>query len=251
MHRCYVNPEGWQDDIIIPTPDEKHHLLDVVRAGAGDIVEVFDGRGRSAQVKLAKNYGEDVLCIIPGTAQIQKANTEIILIVALPKGKRMDLIVEKATELGVSEIRPVITERVISRPDDERLSERAERWRRIAVSAAKQCGIDKIPSVAPVRTYREALEEVMSIDLILIGALDAAPGTMHSAIEQFLNSERGNKISSSKIALLIGPEGDFTAEEMKMACDSGAWPVSFGELTLRVETAALYGLCALRYALSK
>jgi 16S rRNA (uracil1498-N3)-methyltransferase len=153
----------------------------------------------------------------------------------------MELVVEKTTELGVSVIRPVLTERVVTRPEGGRAAARVERWRRIAVSAAKQCGRDRVPSIAEIAPFSDALPEGGRCDLFLAGSLapDAVP------LSKALAPWRKRKPQS--VAILIGPEGDLSPDELHEAANEGAVPVSFGNTTLRVETAAIFAAAVLAY----
>jgi 16S rRNA (uracil1498-N3)-methyltransferase len=233
MHRCYLESARWKGGELRLSSDESHHLLKVLRAEQGDEVFVFDGAGHSARARLDK-LDPVTLSVLEETVAEDSRVGGITLIQALPKGKRMDLIVEKATELGVSTIVPVITERVVAIPK----ADRVERWRRIVVSAAKQCGASNMPSVLDIMDYGAAIDACGPFDLLLVGSL--APDT--KLLKDVL---RDSEYQS--VAVIIGPEGDLTQGELDDAIAKGAVPVSFGELVLRVETAALYVISAIRY----
>ncbi len=233
MHRCYLESAEWKGSDLQLSADEGRHLCKVLRAGVGDEVFVFDGAGRTAVTRI-NALNPVVLEIIKEELQECSGSGGITLIQSLPKGKRMDLIVEKATELGVSTIVPVVTERVIAIPK----ADRVERWRRIVVSAAKQCGSCRMPRVLDIMSYEKALEDCGPFDLLLVGSLNADAKLLREVL-------RDSKAES--IAVIIGPEGDLTADEIDLAVKSGALQVSFGELVLRVETAALYVISAIRY----
>lgn len=233
MHRCYLESAAWRGSEVQLSAAESHHLVKVLRAVAGDEVFVFDGAGRTARARL-KSLAPAVLEIIREDAVECDGACGVTLIQALPKGSRMDLIVEKATELGVSAIVPVITERVIVEPK----SERVERWRRIVVSASKQCGAAGMPMVMDITPYSEALARLEPFDLLLVGSLGADAILLRDVL-------RGS--DAKRIGVIIGPEGDLTSDEIDEAVRHGAVQVSFGDLVLRVETAALYVLSAVRY----
>ena len=233
MHRCYLESARWKGGELRLSSDESHHLLNVLRAQQGDEVFVFDGAGHTARARL-DNLDPVTLSVLEETAAEDAGVGGITLIQALPKGKRMDLIVEKATELGVSSIVPVITERVVAVPK----ADRVERWRRIVVSAAKQCGASSMPNVLDIMDYGTAIEECGPFDLLLVGSL--APDT--KLLKDVLRASE-----YQTVAVIIGPEGDLTQVELDDAIAKGAVPVSFGDLVLRVETAALYVMSAIRY----
>jgi 16S rRNA (uracil1498-N3)-methyltransferase len=247
MNRCHIDPSDWNESEMIPSADERHHLMDVLRCKAGEIVAVFDGKGREAKARIvASGSGKQAGIVLKVIAAGATTGPElsVTLIQSLPKGTRMDWIVEKAVELGVTEIVPVISERTIVRLDQRGRKARGERWQRLALSASRQCGTGWVPDVRAVCDYMEAVGNCAGAgyDLLLVGSLgvDARP------LRDVLRNAAGQK-KMSKVGLVIGPEGDLTNDELKAAIDNGATPVSFGQLVLRVETAALYGLSAIVY----
>jgi len=228
-----------------PDSVEERHMLEVLRLADGDEVEVFDGEGRAAVARLVLQAGRAGLHLeIVRPLPVQTEEVEKILVVALPKGKRMDLVVEKAAELGVSQIRPVITERVIARPEGERAAQRIERWRRIALSAAKQCGRETVLSVGEILPLPEVLTSIGRCDLFLVGSLAPDARPLREALAPWRKRKPGS------VAVLIGPEGDLSAGELQAAASAGAVAVSFGKTVLRVETAAIFAAAVLAYEFS-
>jgi 16S rRNA (uracil1498-N3)-methyltransferase len=151
----------------------------------------------------------------------------------------MDLIVQKAVELGVAAIQPLVTRNTIVQPGDGK----SEKWRRNALEACKQCGQDTLPRVEEPLTFERWISAASSaLDLKIIASL------AHGArpLREVLHAHLGTRA----VTLLIGPEGDFTAEETVAALDAGFLPVSLGEIVLRVETATLFCISALRYEFS-
>jgi len=240
MHRCYIDPADWNDSEMTLTAEERHHLSDVLRAEEGDTVAVFDGKGREATARIESHGSKTVLRVLKLESNPRPAFS-LTLIQALPKGKKMDLIVEKATELGVSAIHPVITERTIVRLDDNQRKERGERWQRIALNASRQCGTSWVPDVKPVSDFTAAVKECGDFDFVVVGSLQADTGQIHSVVDRVRDKK------PRRVAAIIGPEGDLTLNELNEASSAGAVPVSFGSLVLRVETAALYVLSVLKY----
>lgn len=242
MHRCYVAPDDWIDGGILLSADESRHLAGVLRAQVGDEVMAFDGTGRQCRARFAGLRGDRAVLTVIEDIGSTPFSVELVLAQALPKGKKMELIIEKATELGVGRIIPFISDRSIVRlAGDERVA-RSARWQRIAVSAAKQCGTTWVPDVAPVCDVAGAVSACAGADLFIVGSLqpDAIP---------FRDAMRERRGGVRRAAVMIGPEGDLTREEVAAAVSAGAIPVSFGELVLRVETAAIFGLSVLAYEL--
>jgi len=245
MHRCFVSPAAWNDPAICLAEEEEHHLLDVLRAQPGDRVTLFDGQGHEAlaQISLAPHEGKVtrrriVMKIVEAVRAIQPG-VSLTLIQALPKGQRMDWIVEKATELGASAIVPVITERVVARLTEKQKADRRSRWQRIALSAAKQCRTNWIPEIRPVGGLSDAVRSCSNIDLFLVGALTPDARLLRTVLHE------ARAKNPRTLALLVGPEGDLTPAELAEAVRAGAVPVSFGTVVLRVETAALFGMSVL------
>lgn len=243
MHRCFVEPGGWKSSSVSLGPEEHHHLTKVMRAVNGDVVSVFDGQGREAKARVDAISNSCTTLSILSDETTPGPDVSIFLIQALPKGKRMELIIEKATELGVSVIIPVISERVVMRPDKRRGAEKQKRWQRIALSATRQCGSRWIPEVLPPCSLSEALRSAGPIDLSLMAHL----GTGTLPLREVIERERVN--DPKRIAFLVGPEGDWSENEVKIAVDSGAQSVGLGNRVLRVETAAIFGVSVLAYSL--
>jgi 16S rRNA (uracil1498-N3)-methyltransferase len=165
---------------------------------------------------------------------------EVTLLQCLPKGRHMDVIVEKAVELGVAAVVPVISEHVVKRPQGARGAQQADRWRRVARAAAQQCQTLWVPAVSDPVGIEEACAVGECQARFYCGSLAADARPWREVL-------REEKRPPPTVAVLIGPEGDLSPRERERAARSGAVGVSFGSLVLRVETAALYALSALTY----
>ncbi len=251
MRRFHISGDGWGAAKVKLTPEEEHHLVHVLRGQAGDKVMVFDGQGREAVARLEVEHGSVSLEIVEGPYVTGKPSFRMILAVALPKGKRMDLIVEKAVELGVSGIQPLISSRVVARPKGSQVKERLSRWQRIALTAAKQCGLNWVPEIKPVADFEDFINGCDFFDFLLVGSLGADAVPLRDAVGEIRENIRSGSEDSWNVGLVIGPEGDFTPDEIRQVVGAGAVPVSFGSLVFRVETAALYGLSVLSYELNR
>jgi len=166
---------------------------------------------------------------------------EITLAQAIPKKGKMDDIVEKVTELGVGRIVPVLSERTVVRPDDDSGKKKVERWRKIAVEAAKQCGRTSVPEIGEITGFGEIAVNLDQYDLVLLACLS----DQTSSIKEVLSGFR-----SGKILVLIGPEGDFTPEEIRLAYRDNCRLVSLGQRVLKSDTAGLFVLSVLNYVFS-
>jgi len=260
MHRCFVSPDAWSPSGARLSADETHHLAHVLRLGCGADVEVFDGTGREA-VGTVVDIGREALVSDLRDERHLERDVHLSLILALPKGQRMDWIVEKAAELGVATIWPVISERVVARPSPKQLDSKRQRWQRIAVSGAKQCGSPWVPDIRPIMPLNDALQTaVPGLDALFAGVIGENAEPMRDAVQRIQTHPMEGETPSSRtgegssrtphVGLLIGPEGDLAEAEVKAVLDAGATGVSFGTRILRVDTAALYGLSVLVYELT-
>jgi len=239
MHRFFLS--NFQQPVL--AGDEAHHAIHVLRLKPGDTLNVFDGRGHEAQCQIVEIGKDAVRLTVLQHSSTPPLRCRITLAQAIPK-KNMDLIVQKATELGVAVIVPLISERTLVKPGGD--AGKVERWRGIALEACKQCGNNWLPEIQPPQRAVAFLNSLPECDLRLIGSLqpDAKP------LKAILSSTPVLQHSSSpSVLILIGPEGDFTPAELSLAGSAGCLPLSLGPLILRAETAALYALSILHHEL--
>jgi 16S rRNA (uracil1498-N3)-methyltransferase len=232
MHRFYLP----NLDPLMLTGAEAHHCAHVLRLRCGDAVQAFDGTGTAVDCQIAA-VQKDVVRLTP----LRRFNTpplrcRLTLAQAIPK-KNMDLIVQKATELGVSKIIPLVTERTVVQINEA--SRKLERWREIALESCKQCGNNWLPEIAPPHSLKTFLAAPGAFDLKLVAALQTDAKLLKTILT--------NPIQTALI--LIGPEGDFTPAEYDLARAAGCIPLSLGSLVLRADTAALYTLSILHHEL--
>lgn len=239
--RCYVPPGDWRADHLQLPPDEVHHLHTVMRARRGEEVTAFDGAGRSALCRIEELERRSGRLEVIQQFQHPKPAPEVILLQGMPREQKMDFLIQKATELGALRLIPVQTDHAVVRVREDMEAAKLARWQRIALNAAKQCGAHWIPAIDPVRPLAEALATLPFVELLLLCSLepDAQP------IRTVLASAR--RSPPARIAVLIGPEGDFSARERAAARNAGARPVRLTTSVLRSETAALFALSVLNY----
>ncbi len=230
--RIFVEPEHLTADRAVLTGTGCHHLRNVLRFKPGDDVVVFDGAGRECLGVLELYQGETAVVRILGDA-VRSSESPLELTVApcLAKGKKIDLIVEKAIELGANRICVVQSERSVGRLDPAQAMERVERWRRIARSAAEQSGRTRMPVIERIRTFEEfvASRPAGTLGLLFATGVGRTPA----------GSLRQDHPDANHVVAMIGPEGGFSAEEVDYAQQHGWVIVGLGPRVLRTETAAI------------
>lgn len=225
-----------QDCVVLPREAARH--VKTLRLKRDEEIELFDGAGSS---RVFRN-SESGFVAAGRLRRVPRPNRSITLFACVTKGSRWDWTIEKAVELGVSRIVPVISDRVIVRLSaDERIA-KAERWRRVAEDAARQSDAAWIPEVVPAVDFGDALALVKECDEVFVGALTAPPP--QPLLQAALESRRRLGSAGRSYGLFTGPEGDFTPEELS-ALLAIATPTSFGPTILRAETAAIFGLSVL------
>jgi len=247
MHRVLIPPSALQGErITITDPRALHHLRRVLRVKAGEPLECFDGGGRSVSGRIVQSAAGQVVVEVTGRRGEPAPAGRLTLAQALIKPARFDWIVQKASELGVERLVPLVTARTVARLPSERDERKALRWQRIADAAAQQCGRSTVMRLEPPMALGTFLEKCQ-----VLPKAGKVPGTFICtlAVEGVALREALAAASSAQsLCVLIGPEGDFTAAEVALAKCHGAIPVSLGRLTLRSETAALAVIALLQHA---
>lgn len=242
MPRFFVKTEAIQSGFINITGDDVNHIRKVLRLRPGDNITVCDGEGNDYYVKIEEVEAEQVSASI---ISMEKSRNEppvrITLFQGLPKSDKMDLIVQKSIELGISRIVPVITDHTVVRIENRKDAEnKAIRWRRIALEAAKQCNRARIPQVEMPVSYTIALEELKKIELAFI----PYERETKNSLRKYLSG-----VEVRDAAIMIGPEGGFSEKEIELAVSYGVMPVTLGPRILRTETAGMAALSILMYEL--
>jgi 16S rRNA (uracil1498-N3)-methyltransferase len=230
MHRFFVA----KDQIPVITGSDAHHIKAVLRLQAGDQLELLDGSGKIYQARIADIKKDRILCEILSTrGEKSEAKVKVTLAQCLPKAKKMDLIIQKCTELGADKIIPALSERSIAR------GEKLERWKKIAKESAEQCGRSSIPEIHPLTRFEDVLKLKKDYDLALI------PWELEkeTSLKKALTTYRPNHL-----LILIGPEGGFSRKEVDLAQSAGFIPVSLGQRILRTETVGMAMLSMINFA---
>src|SRR5438093_1381157 len=232
--RFFVPKDRIAGGIARLSAQEIHHLRDVLRLRPGQVVEVFDGAGRSYVGRVQRDDGGLSVGSLEPIETRAESPIDVSLGLALIKYERFEWALEKATELGVREIVPLETRRCEVRLLQGKVEARLERWRRIVREAAKQCGRSAVPEVAAPRSLAEHLAAGLAgTALLLLSERSAAPWD--------------GRVEARRIGVTIGPEGGWTAEEVRSAEQAGCRIVGFGPRVLRAETAAIAALAIVQF----
>ena len=245
--RCFYHHSGQKrlEEIILDAA-ESHHLVKVRRARINDKVCVFDGQGNEWECQLQAAKVKEVVLKVCTHRVVPLASDSITLAQGLPKGKTMDTIVQKAVEMGVQKIVPLITENCEVRMRKDRAQEKLKKWHSVAIEACKQSGNSFLPEIENIVSFTSFCDALPENALKFIASLSSRAVTFRQA----LGGENTPKKSRSRLTiLLIGPEGDFTPLEHDLACENGFIPITLGDHVLRSDTAAIVALALLTYEL--
>jgi 16S rRNA (uracil1498-N3)-methyltransferase len=228
MHRVYINSfDG--ETITITDAAQLHHLKDVLRLKAGEKLVLFDGEGNEYAGTATAIGKEKVLIRVIARKAVKRRQVDLTIACAIPKGDRMDDIIDQLTQLGVKRIIPMMTERVVVKLDSVKKAARLKRWVTIAQSAAEQSQRNSLPVIDPVTHISDVIAQSGENGLKLIPHLEGKRKSIKDVI---------SGVVSGNVLALIGPEGDFTPGEIRQALKAGFIPVSLGDTVLRVATAA-------------
>jgi 16S rRNA (uracil1498-N3)-methyltransferase len=242
MPRFYLPPPECRADGLVLTGREAHHAADVLRLKPGDKVVVLDGAGSELACRVESVTRKKVQLEVQARVTEPPPPWRITLVQAIPKGKILEAIIQKATELGVWRIVPLLSQRVTTHLEGESIEPKAEKWRQTAVEAIKQCGQRWLPQVDPPLTLPAWLARREKFDLTLVASLQDDSRHLRA---YFPPGARRPGV----LCVWIGPEGDFAPEEMEAIQGAGALPITLGPLVLRSETAALCALSILNHEL--
>ncbi len=245
MYHFFVEPEWIADGCVRITGPDVNHIRNVLRMRPGESIGVRDGRSHSYLCELETIGTDEIMARICGDeTESTELSARLYLFQALPKSDKMDLIIQKAVELGVYQIVPVATRRCVVKLEGKRAESRVQRWNAIARSAAKQSGRMYVPEVTEIRTLEEAIT--------LAGTLDGAviPYERATGIAETRSAFSRIRPGSSA-GIFIGPEGGFEADEVQAAMAAGICPVTLGRRILRTETAGMTVLAILMFQLEE
>jgi 16S rRNA (uracil1498-N3)-methyltransferase len=261
MRRFYLPPAACQSDTLLLTDREAHHAAHVLRLQPGDQLTVLDGTGTRLLCVVKSAGRKSIELSVRSRQTFPRPAFELTLFQAILKGKTMETIVEKATELGVSRVVPLITERVVSQLDPERSDTRQAKWQLTAIEAIKQCGSPWLPQIDAPQKLNDLLKTPEPFNIAFVASLRGGRHVRHwvqtlrsgelrepaqcaTGRSSTLNPQPSTSLRSG--CIWIGPEGDFTDAELDAIEASGAKPITLGPLVLRADTAAIASLALVR-----
>ena len=236
MVRFFVSPEELTGETLILTGENAQHAK-VLRLKTGERVLVCDGAGSECICEVADS--EFTLTVLERRASANEACVEVSVYMAFPKADKLEHVIQKATELGATEIVAFPSGRCVSRPDEKSLKKKLERWQKIAASAAEQSGRGRIPEVLVLPSYKAALERAARADKALMFYENEHAVTLRMALEEG---------AWHSVSILTGPEGGLEEREVEQAREAGLQVCTLGSRILRCETAPLCALSAIMYA---
>lgn len=245
MYRFFVSPEQLGGGMVRITGEDVHHIRNVLRMRAGEQILISCGDEWEYTCRVAAVGQEEVLAeILDAQKPGKELPSRMYLFQCLPKGEKMEWIIQKSVELGVYQIIPTISRRCVVKLDQKRAAGKTARWNTVAASAAKQSKRMIQPEVAVPCRFQEALEMAVGLDIRLI------PYEREDGISGTRRILEGISPGAS-VGILIGPEGGFEEEEVKLAREAGFEPITLGKRILRTETAGLAALSILMYLLEQ
>jgi len=243
MHRFFISGENLRGGQVVLTGKQAHQIRNVLRMAPGDQIVVLDNAGYEYVVAITNVARQQVLGQVIDKRPVQaEPRTQIMLYQALLARDKFEWVLQKCTEVGVTRFVPMVTERSIVRRPQAITSARLARWKSIVIEAAEQSGRGLIPQLECPVKFADALAGLSVFDQCLI----ASPQTTGSTLRELLQVARP---AAASIALLIGPEGGFSDEEIAAACEKGAVAMSLGKRILRTETAAVVASALILYEL--
>lgn len=247
MPKFFVTNNEIIDNIIKITGEDVNHIANVLRKQIGDTLNICNtSTSDNFLCQIEKLNKEEIECKIIEKRQSEtEPNTYITLFQGLPKAEKMDLIIQKCTEIGVSNFVPISMERCVVKLDNKAENKKIFRWQKIAETAAKQSGRDIIPKIENLINLKKVCNLIKKYDIVLLAYENEKENTLKMALNTIRNKD------NAKIGIIIGPEGGITTEEVKELVESGAITVTLGNRILRTETVGISMASIILYELEK
>ncbi|NEW05182.1 16S rRNA (uracil(1498)-N(3))-methyltransferase [Paenibacillus sp. SYP-B3998] len=248
MQRYFLPPEQFQQatQTVTIEGDDGHHLQRVMRAQIGDEVICSNGVNREVRVRITElDKGRVIAEVVEELPMHAEAAVQVWVAQSLPKGDKMETVIQKGTEIGAARFLPFLSERTVVQYDAKKEAKRTERWQKIAKEAAEQAHRNRVPEVEGLHTWKQLLQRAKEADVAWICYEKEDGQQLKPAIRDAVAA--GKLGSGKKVLLVVGPEGGFSEQEIQQAEEVGFRSVSLGARILRTETAAMVGLTCLFY----
>jgi len=251
MQKYFVPSAQFGDQSIQITGNDAHHIMNVMRLKPGAKILVSDGEKREAVVVIEQCGADGVEARIVEMRDFDREPTvQVTIAQSLPKGDKMELIIQKCTEIGAVHFMPFISERTVVQYDSKKEAKRLERWGKIAKEAAEQSHRNVVPTIASSMNWKALTAQFASYDLVLICYEDERGTMLRDVLEAFAPTQgdmQGSMAKQARMMVVIGPEGGFAAQEIHSAVEAGARCVSLGRRILRAETAGMAACACIMY----
>jgi 16S rRNA (uracil1498-N3)-methyltransferase len=241
LHRIFIRPEQIEEGTVTFSKEERNYLKNVLRLKTGDSLKVLDNQGSEYIVEIDEISRDAVRAIIVEKRVLEASGVSVILGQGIPKGKKLDFIIQKSTELGVDTLVPLVTERTVVRPNERFSAKKPERWKKIAGEAARQCQRKTIPKIYPAMDFQRFLKEFAYAEKRII-LWEEKRDVRFSDVLKGLDRIK-------TVVLVVGPEGGFSREEVTSAEQEGFVSAGLGPLILRSETVPIVALGIVQYVL--
>lgn len=240
MQRYFVQEEQFSEGFVNITGDDAHHIQQVMRLKIGDKVICSNGIDREAIVEIVQFEPKQVrAAIVEPLDMNNEATIDVWIAQSLPKADKMETVIQRCTEIGAARFIPFTSERTIVKYNDKKEGRRLERWHKIAKEAAEQSHRNRIPLIDGPRSWKELLSLVPEVSIAFICYEQEEARTFKKLLQQHKPLQ--------SVMLIVGPEGGFTADEVKEATEAGCYSISLGKRILRTETAAMAALTCILY----
>ncbi|TVY00518.1 16S rRNA (uracil(1498)-N(3))-methyltransferase [Cohnella terricola] len=247
MQRYFVPEAQMGDSAVSLTGEDARHAAAVMRSKPGDLFIACNGQGRDVIAKIVSvdkdNVQADIVEQLPSSAEMA---WRVAVAQSLPKGDKLEIVIQKGTEAGAAEFIPFLSKRTVVQYDERKEAKRLERWRKIAKEAAEQSHRSVVPHIREVNSWKTLLQRFAEYDLVLF-CYEEQGRTGNGLRDLLAEFKRDLPSGQPRVMVVIGPEGGFAPEEAEAALAAGAKPIGLGRRILRTETAALYALACLAY----
>jgi 16S rRNA (uracil1498-N3)-methyltransferase len=246
MQRYFIPPEQFHESTVTITGSDAHHIIRVMRSQLGDTVICSNGSNREALVALSSLEKDAVEADIVEELELKnEALIEVWIAQSLPKGDKLETVIQKNTEIGAARFIPFVSERTIVQYDEKKAVKLQERWDKIAKEAAEQAHRNRVPEITKPLTWKQTLQLVSKVDLALICYEKESGLQLKLLLRQTFSQD--SSFRSGRVLLLVGPEGGFSEKEINEAVTAGCHSISLGARILRTETAAMVALTCILY----